>query len=95
MRVLEVPATGSFLLTDGSRELREFLVAGEHVAVYEGLDDFVRSLRFWLERPDERERISERGLEHVTANFSYDELVSDMLSRYEFIATQTPDDHVR
>ncbi len=82
MRVLEVPATGSFLLTDGSRELSEFLVAGEHIAVYEGLDDFSRSIRFWLDRPEARARIAEQGARHVVARFSYDRLVDEILQRY-------------
>jgi spore maturation protein CgeB len=82
MRVLEVPATGSFLLTDGARELTEFLLPNTHVATYEGLDEFVAQIVHWLDRPEERSKIAEQGRTHVVTHFSYDQLVDAMVTRY-------------
>lgn len=82
MRVLEVPATGSFLLTDGSRELAEFLLANTHVATYEGLDEFAAQIRYWLDRPEERRKIAEQGRAHVVTHFSYDQLADAIVTRY-------------
>ena len=82
MRVLEVPATGSFLLTDGSRELAEFLVANTHVATYEGVDEFLAQIKYWLDRPEERRKIAQQGRSHVVANFSYDQLTDSVVDRY-------------
>ena len=82
MRVLEVPATGAFLLTDGSRELGEFLTTGTHVATYEGVDEFAARIEYWLARPDECARIAEQGRAHVAAHYSYDGLVHAFVERY-------------
>jgi glycosyltransferase involved in cell wall biosynthesis len=91
MRVLEVPATGSFLLTDGSRELSDFLVSGTHVGTYEGVDDFAAQFRHWLDHPVEAAAIAEQGRDHVAANFSYDRLVAAVIERYSAIAETPPE----
>lgn len=85
MRVLEVPACGAFLLTDGSSDLDSVVTPGEHVAIYEGLGDFVKQLESYLKDKTERERIALRGYQHVISNYSYDKMAEEISRKYESV----------
>ncbi len=82
MRVFEVPATGSFLLTDESREMDSVVTLGEHVGTFTGLDEFRSKLKYYLSHDPERERIARQGMEQVRVVNSYDRLVSIMIDTY-------------
>lgn len=61
-RVLEVLASGGFLLTDHRAELDDMgLRDGEHLAVFRGADDLGAKARHYLQHGDERRRIAENG----------------------------------
>jgi Glycosyl transferases group 1 len=82
MRVLEVPATGTFLLTDESKELDSFLKPGVHVGIYNDLEDFPVMLRQFLKNDMKRETIAAAGLAHVRERHTYDHVVRDVINRY-------------
>lgn len=83
MRVLEVPATGSLLLTDESQEMNGFLTPGVHVATYDSLAEFVRRLDHFLTVPGDREAIASAGCAHVRRRHTYDHVVGVMLAGFE------------
>lgn len=83
MRVLEVPATGSFLLTDGSRDMERVVLPGEHVAVYEDVDDCVRLAEYYLRNENEREQIALSGYNHIRAKHTYNDIVKIVADKYE------------
>jgi len=83
MRLFEVPATRSFLLTDSSADLRLAIEPGVHVATFDDLNDFRARMRFYLDNAPARERIAEQGLQHVRARCSYDAMVERLCSAYE------------
>jgi hypothetical protein len=83
MRVFEVPATGSFLLTDPSTELGLSLKPGVHVDTFSDVDDFQKKLRFYLDHAAERQRIAMQGMQHVRVHHSYDAMVDSIIATYE------------
>lgn len=83
MRVFEVPATGSLLLTDGSTDLSLSLAPGEHLATFDGLDDFRSKLAFYLGNDEARERVARQGLRHVREHCTYDRTAERILTAYE------------
>lgn len=83
MRVLEVPACKVFLLTDGSRDLKNVVTPGEHLIVYEGLDDFEGKLAHYIKSDAEREAIALNGYKHVTRNYTYDDMADEIIRAYE------------
>lgn len=83
MRVLEAPACGSALLTDGSRELAEMVTPGTHVILYEGVSEFVERLAYYLKNGEERERIAEAGYTRVRSNYTFDRVAEIIASVYE------------
>jgi len=86
MRVLEVPACGACLLTDGSRDLGAVVTPGEHVVLFDGPDDFSAKLRYYLDNPDEREEIARKGCGHVTSHYTYDDVARIMIERYDALS---------
>ena len=82
MRLFEVPATRTLLLTDTSADIELAIKPGEHVATFADLDDFRRKLRFYLENAQARERIARHGLEHVRANCTYDRMAERLIQAY-------------
>jgi spore maturation protein CgeB len=72
MRVFEAMASGSLLLTDPVPEsgLDELFEAGRHFVYYED-ENLVQTVRYYLDRPEERERIAREGQRHVLAHHTY------------------------
>jgi len=89
MRLFEVPATGSFLLTDASAEIELAVTPGQHVATFSDIDDFRTKMRWYLEHTSERERIAAQGMEHVRAHCSYDRMVDTVLAVYNDLRSGT------
>jgi len=75
MRQFEVPATGSFLLTDLSAET-------DQAVTFSDLEDFRKKLRYYLENADERERIAAAGMAHVRAHCTYDVMAARICEAY-------------
>jgi len=83
MRILEVPATGSFLLTDSSKDLEAIISPDTHLAVYKDLDECVLKATYYLANEEEREKIAKEGQEFVKNSYSYDNLVGEIIKIYE------------
>jgi len=82
MRILEVPATGAFLLTDGSRDMEAVVTPGKHIAVYESIEDCVNLAQYYLSNTAEREAIAKEGCLHVRANYTYTDVVKKITDTY-------------
>lgn len=82
MRVLEVPASGAFLLTDESLEMENFLTPGQDVAIFDGTDDFRNKFRHFLDHPKEREGIANAGCERVRKQHTYDQVAGEIAASY-------------
>ncbi len=83
MRVLEVPATGAFLLTDQSREMDSFLTPGTHVGIFDDLTEFGDQLRYYLTHEAEREAVAAAGYEHVRDRHTYDHMAEQIVAWYD------------
>lgn len=74
-RIFEVLAAGGFLLTDRlapEAGLEDLFTDGEHLAIYDGLEDLVDKVRHYLAHPTERERIRRAGQQRVLETLSAD-----------------------
>jgi 2-polyprenyl-3-methyl-5-hydroxy-6-metoxy-1,4-benzoquinol methylase/Flp pilus assembly protein TadD len=72
MRVFEVLACGSLLVTDRAEGsgLEELFRDGEHLAVYDD-SNLVDKVRYYLEHEDLREKIAGQGREEILARHTY------------------------
>lgn len=82
MRVLEVPATGSLLLSDSSRETEQLLTPGEHLVTFEGVRDFQDKLARCLADEPGREAIAAQGMAWVRSRHCYDQVAQQVIDTY-------------
>lgn len=88
MRILEVPATGAFLLTDGSRDMETVVTPGKHIAVYESIEDCVKLAKYYLNNAAEREAIAKEGCLYVRHNYTYDDVVNRIIDTYHNLTVE-------
>lgn len=79
-RVFDVPASGSFLLTDHRRQVERLFEPGREVALYHGPEEIPGLLERYLADPGERARMAEAGRRRVLAEHTYEHRLSAMLA---------------
>lgn len=83
-RVFDVPMCGGFLLTDRQDDLFELFDEGD-VATYQGSEDVADKARFYLERPELRDKIAGKARERVLREHTYrhrmGKVIEEMLGR--------------
>lgn len=60
-RVFDVPATGTFLLTDYSPELEEHYKIGEEIVCFSDVEDLKDKARYYLANDAQREEVARKG----------------------------------
>jgi spore maturation protein CgeB len=80
-RNFEVPGCGGFLLTENVPQLDRYFELGREVAVYDGPDDLVEQVGYWLEHDDERAAVADAGYRRVLAEHTYDHRFEEIFRR--------------
>jgi len=86
LRVFETLASGGFLLTEQLEPQagqQNVFKDGEHLICYKGSADLIAKCRYYLEHPEERQRIAKAGHAKVKALFS----IQQRLSNFEALLT--------
>jgi len=90
LRVFDVLACGGFVLAEHSEELADCFVPGDEVAVWRGLSDLRAKVRHYLDHPDERRRIADRGRARVLRDHRLRDRVARLLELSTGAPTSTP-----
>jgi spore maturation protein CgeB len=80
-RNFEVPGCGGFLLTERLPHLERYFELGREVAVYDGPDDLVEQVGYWLSHDSERAAVAEAGYRRVLAEHTYDHRFEEIFRR--------------
>lgn len=72
LRIADVPATGSFLLSDYSEYAAEIFVPGKEMEFFSSIEELRDKAKFYLTHEEERERIARAGYEKVKKLEGYD-----------------------
>ncbi len=70
-RVFDVPACGSFLITDYQKALEELFEPGREVITYEDPEEIPELVRYYLDHPRERQRVALAARRRVLAEHTY------------------------
>jgi spore maturation protein CgeB len=70
-RCYGIPACGGFLLCDRRTHARDDFIPGENWSEFDGLDDCVEKISYWLKHFAAARNIAERCYTHVLANHTY------------------------
>ena len=60
-RVFEAMACGAFVLSDRQRDVLDLFREGEHLACFDDAAELAEKVRYYLDNPEERERIARQG----------------------------------
>lgn len=78
-RTFEVPGAGGFLLTESARSLEKFYAVGHEIAIYDGLDDLIAKIVYYLSHPQERDAIARAGFERTVRAHTYEHRLAELL----------------
>lgn len=81
LRLLDVPATGAFLLTDAAPEVLEYFTPGVEIETFSSPEELLSKTRFYLANPAIREKIARRGYERTQSLPLYEDRMSTLLSK--------------
>lgn len=85
-RVFDVPASGGFLLTDHQKAIGELFEIGKEVITYRDKEEIPELVRFYLDNPEARRGVAERGRERVLREHTYkqrlERIIDSMKERY-------------
>jgi spore maturation protein CgeB len=80
-RNFEVPGCGGFLLTEYVPGLEDYYVLGKEVACYDGVEDLVGKIKYYLENENERQSIAQAGYERTLRDHTYEKRLSQVFGR--------------
>ena len=80
-RNFEIPGCGGFLLTDLAENLEEYFEPGKEIGVFEGPDDLVEKVRYYLSREQERAGIAEAYYARTLCEHTYDRRFAELFRR--------------
>lgn len=80
LRVFDVLGCGGFLISNYQAEIPEFLTIGEHLDIYESIEDLEDKIHFYLEHPSIRKEMARAGYEFVKNNHTYTIRIGQMIS---------------
>jgi spore maturation protein CgeB len=78
MRLFEATGVGTMLLTDMRRNLADLFEPGVEVATYEGLDDLVAKIEYYLEHENERAAIAAAGQRRTLAEHTWAQRMTEL-----------------
>lgn len=77
-RVFDVPATGSFVLTDWREQMDELFVPGKEVICYHEPEEAPDLIRFYLHNEQARHTVISAARKRILAEHSYEQRVTDL-----------------
>lgn len=75
-RVLDIMATGSFVLTNYQKELEEIFEIGKEIVVYKSEKEMIEKIKYYLDNEEERLLIAKNGYKKVKNNYSSEKQVA-------------------
>lgn len=87
LRIMDVPATGTFLLTDESEEVRRHFTPGRDLETFSTPEELADKARYYLANPAQRETIARSGYERTLALPTYDDRMRQLLEATRIAVT--------
>lgn len=72
MRLFEAAGVGAFQIVDNRPGIQEWFTPGEHLIVFEDVQDLQEKVDYYLAHNDERQAIADAAHEHVLKHHTYD-----------------------
>lgn len=79
-RTFEAMACGGFVISNYQRDVFALFKNGVHLVGYDGHQDLITKIKFYLSHPSERKKIAEQGRQEVLGNHQYTHRIEKLLS---------------
>jgi len=79
-KVYEALSCGGFVLVNNQKDLTALFEDKKHLVVFKDIDDLRAKIKYYLDNPRERKRISENGKNYVVENHTYVQRIKRLLS---------------
>lgn len=77
MRIFETLGTGCFLLTEYFEGLKRYFEPGKELETFKDRDELTEKIRYYLDHPDERETIAQKGQLRCHAEYSMEKRAAE------------------
>lgn len=78
-RVFDVPLSGGFVLSDDQEEMHSLFDVGTEAVTYTDVQDFNSKAKYYVDHPEERNKIIKAGRERVLRDHTYEIRLKGML----------------
>jgi spore maturation protein CgeB len=86
-RVFEVTASRGFLLSEYAEGLEEFFEINKEIVTFEGYDDMLDKINFFLSHDSERRRISEAGYKRTLSSHTSERRIREIFTEMGVLPT--------
>jgi len=83
LRAIDIMACGGFLLSDYCEDLAEYFIDGEECVLFEGFEDMVEKVDYYLKNDSARQKIAQKGHEKVAKNFNLEVQLTKIRNKLE------------
>lgn len=94
-RVFEVTGAGGFLLTEPADALAEYFALDREIVCFSDIDELAAKIRYYLDHPEERNRIAWAGYERTRNEHTYEQRFRHLLQAAQQRAQLESDRHDR
>lgn len=82
LRDFEAPMSRAFYLVDYWYEIEDYYKVGKEVVCYEGIDDLIDKVKYYLTHENERETIRKAGLKRARSQHAWENRFNDFFKKY-------------
>jgi len=82
-KVYEILSCRGFLIVDNQRDLNSLFEDGKHLVIFHNVKDLKEKIEYYLNHPEEREKIAKEGYKEVIKKHSYCERLKKLLEIVE------------
>ena len=79
LRILDILASGGFVISNFQEELAEYFKLGEEIITYGDLEELYYLTDYYLKHEEERKCIAANGLERVKKDFRFEDRMRKMI----------------
>lgn len=79
LRILDILASGGFVISNFQEELAEYFRLGEEIITYGDIEELYYLVNYYLQHEEERKEIAARGLQRVKEDFRFEERMKVIL----------------
>ncbi len=84
-RIFDVPACGGFLITDYRKQIDNLLEPGSEVVYYQEKGEIRELVRYYLDNPDQRKKISLQARKRILAEHTYDHRLMELCAKMKMV----------